>query len=208
MFIESCTLYNYADDNSTSYSSTTLQNVLSNLRIDCKIAIDWFEENGMKANPNKFEFMILSPNATDHIELKLDRNTIISSERSVKALGVTIDYRLTFNDHVSACYVKTARQLNALARISKYLDIKSKKIIFNSFIRSNFEYCPLVWHFCGKTNNQKLEKIQEQSLRILRDTFELTYEELLHKNGSSSLLLYRLKLFIIETYKSFHHMNS
>ena len=143
-----------------------------------------------------------------HIELKLDRNTILSSERSVKALGVTIDYRLTFNDHISACCLKAARQLNALARISKYLDIKSKKIIFNSFIRSNFEYCPLVWHFCGKTNNQKLEKIQERSLRILHDTFELTYEELLHKNASSSLLLYRLKLFIIETYKSFHRVNA
>ena len=147
--------------------------------------------------------MILSPNATDDIELKLDWNTILRSEKSVKALDVTIDYRLTFNDHISACCLKATRQLNALARISKYL----LKIIFNSFIRSNFEYCPLVWHFYGKTNNQKLEKIQEQSLRILHDTFELTYEELLNKNRSS-LLLYRLELFIIETYKSFHHMNA
>ena len=120
-------LYNYTDDNSMSYSSTTLRNVLSNLRLDCKIAIDWFEENGIKANPNKFQFMILSTNATDDIELKLDRNTILSSERSVKALGVTIDYRLTFNDHISAWCLKAATQLNALARISKYLDIKSKK---------------------------------------------------------------------------------
>ena len=127
LFFKNCTLYNYADDNSMSYSSTTLQNVLSNLRIDCKIAIDWFEENGMKANPNKFQFMILSPNATDDIELKLDRNTILSSERSIKALGVTIDYRLTFNDHISACCLKAARQLNAVARISKHIDIKSKK---------------------------------------------------------------------------------
>ena len=123
--------------------------------------------------------MILSPNATDDIELKLDWNTILRSEKSVKALDVTIDYRLTFNDHISACCLKATRQLNALARISKYL----LKIIFNSFIRSNFEYCPLVWHFYGKTNNQKLEKIQEQSLRILHDTFELTYEELLNKNS-------------------------
>ena len=119
-------------------------------------------------------------------------------------------YRLTFNDHIRACCLKAVLQFNALTRISNYLDMESKKIILNSFIRSNFEYCPSVWHF-GKTNNQKLEKIQERSLRILHDTFELTYEELLHKNGPSSLLLYRLyrlKLFIIEIYKSFHHMNA
>ena len=207
-FIEKCTLYNFADDNSMSYSSSTLQTVLSNLLIDCRIAVEWFSNNGMKANPNKLQFMILSPNSADDIELKLDENSTLRSEKSVKALGVIIDNRLTFSDHISACCLKAARQLNALARFSKYLDPKSKSIIYNSFTRSNFEYCPLVWHFCGKTNNNKLEKIQERSLRILQDTYELSYEELLNRNGSSTLLLHRIKLLLLETYKSFHGMNA
>ena len=115
----------------------------------------------MKANPNKFQFMILSPNSADDIELKWDENTTL----------------------------KAARQLNASAKISKYLDPKSISIIYNSFIRSNFEYCPLVWHFCGKTNNNKLEKIHERSLRILQDTYELSHEELLNRNGLLAGLL-------------------
>ena len=36
LFVEKCTLYNYADDNSMSYSSSTLQGVLSSLHNDCK----------------------------------------------------------------------------------------------------------------------------------------------------------------------------
>ena len=59
-----------------------------------------------------------------------------------------------------------------------------------------------------KTNNNKLEKIQERSLRILHDTYELSYEELLNKNGSNTLLLHRLKLLIMEKYKSFHCINA
>ena len=51
LFIENCTLYSYADDNTMSNDLTTLQNVSSNLRFDCKIATDLFDENGMKANP-------------------------------------------------------------------------------------------------------------------------------------------------------------
>ena len=35
-----------------------IYNFLSNLRIDCKIAIDWFDENGMRAHPNKFQLII------------------------------------------------------------------------------------------------------------------------------------------------------
>ena len=152
--------------------------------------------------------MVLSPNPTDDIELKLDENTIPRPEKSVNALGVIINNRLTFSDHISACCLKTARQLNALARFSKYLDPKSKNVICNIFLRSNFEYCPLVWHLCGKTNNNTLEKIQERSLRILHDIYKLSYEELLNKNGADTLLLHRLKLLITETCKSFHRINA
>ena len=118
-FIEKYTLYNYADDNSMSPSSSTLQTVLSNLLIDCRIAVEWFSNNGMKANSNKFRFKILSPNSADDIELKLDGNTTLRFEKPVKALGVIIDNRLTLSDHISACCLKAARQLNALTRISK-----------------------------------------------------------------------------------------
>ena len=80
------------------------------------------------------------------------------SEAEVKVLGVTIDHKLCFSQHISACGKKAARQLNALARISKHLNINSRRAIYNSFIMSNFNYCPLVWHFGGQVNNQKLEK--------------------------------------------------
>ena len=102
LFIEKCTLYNYADDNSMSHSSSTLQGVLSSLLNDCKIAVEWFGNNGMKAKPTKFQFMVLSPNPADDIELKLDENTILRPEKTVKALGVIIDNRLTFSDHIGA----------------------------------------------------------------------------------------------------------
>ena len=157
LFNENCTSYNYADGSSMPYSSSTLQTVLSNLCFNCKIATDWFNENGMKTNPNKFQFFTLSPNFTN---IELNKNTTLKSKRSVKTLCVTIHYRLMFNDHISACCLKAAWQLHWL-EFHNILTQNKKKIIFISFIRSNFEYCPLVWHLCGKMNNQKLEKLQE-----------------------------------------------
>ena len=32
---------------------------------------------------------------------------------------------------------------------------------------SNFNYCPIVWHFCGETNTRKIEKIQVRALRFI-----------------------------------------
>ena len=207
-FIEKCHLYNYADDNSLSFSSPCLPDVLHNLKKDSEIAMQWFADNGMKANPNKFQFMLLSSKQHDVTHLKLCNDIIIPSEKCVKVLGVTIDNRLSFTEHVSLCCRKAARQLNALTRIAKYLDAKSKKLILNSFIVSNFNYCPLVWHFCGKGNNKKLESIQERSLRILFNDAISDYESLLELFGTSSLLMSRLKYMTLESLKSVREMNA
>ena len=48
----------------------------------------------------------------DTITIDIDENISISSEVVVKALGVYIDNKFTFNQHVKQCCAKAARQLN------------------------------------------------------------------------------------------------
>ena len=112
-----------------------------------------------------------------------------------------------FNDHISAMCCRAARQLNALARLSKHLDSKSKNIIYNSFVASNFNYCPLVWHFYGQVNNNKPEKLQERSLRIIHNDYEASFETLLKCSKQESLLTKRLKIMILEVFKTVNRLN-
>ena len=145
LFIQNWKLYNYADDNSMIYSSPDINVILTNLKHDCKNAIKWFGENSMKANPDKFQFMVLSSDPLQQQRIEIENDIALLSESRVKLHGVIMDDRLHFNDHISAMCCRAARQLNALARISKHLDSKSKHIVYNSFVASNFNYCPLVW---------------------------------------------------------------
>ena len=207
LFMERCNLYNYADDNSIIHSSPDIETVILNLKHDCQNAIQWFTNNGMKANPNKFQFMVISSKQMEPQNIELHGGVSITSEPSVKILGVVIDDRLNFDEHVSMCCTKAARQLNALARISKYLDFKSKTIIYNSFILSNFNYCPLAWHFCGKTNNQKLDKLQERSLRILYCDYSSHFQDLLG-NTTESIPTTRIKCIVSEVFKSLYKLNA
>ena len=102
---------------------------------------------------------------------------------------------------------RAARQLNGFARISKHIDSKSKHIIYNSFVASNFNYCPLVWHFCGQVNNNKLEKLQERSLRIIHNDYQASFETLLKCSKQESLLTKRLKIMILEVFKTVNRLN-
>ena len=83
-------------------------------------------------------------------------------------MGVTIDFKLNFNEHISNICKKASRQLyvNVLKRISKLLTKLGKLTIYYSFIMSNFNYCHLVWYFCGEVNTKKVEQIQERALKI------------------------------------------
>ena len=58
---------------------------------------EWFVYNSMKGNPNKFQFIILG-NTGSHT-LKIGDLTIKSAS-SVILLGITIDSKLNFKEHI------------------------------------------------------------------------------------------------------------
>ena len=110
LFMERCNLYNYAGDNSIMYSSPDMETVILNLEHDYQNAIQWFTDNGMKANPNKFQFMVISLKPMEPQNIELHGSVSITSEPSVKILGVVIDDHLNFDEHISMCCTKAACQ--------------------------------------------------------------------------------------------------
>ena len=77
-----------------------------------------------KANPDKFQAIAIGKNTQSKntcISFNLNSN-IIKTENDVKLLGVTIDYELKFNSHITNICRKASRQLNVLKRMGKPLN--------------------------------------------------------------------------------------
>ena len=83
------------------------------------------------------------------------QNSDLTCEKTVKLLGIEIDYQLNFDAHVSSICRKASQQLNVLKRLGSLLNRLSKLTIFHSFILSNFNFCPLAWHFCTEKDYLK-----------------------------------------------------
>ena len=139
-----CTVYNYADDNTLSFSHADPVVIKAKLEEASSIAIKWFHDNYMKANPSKFQAICFSKSNLS-MDIKIAQNTI-KTEHNVKLLGVELDNKLSFIPHVTQICKKAARQVNAMCRISKNLDYDSKMKIYESFILSNFIYCSVVYN--------------------------------------------------------------
>ena len=84
--------------------------------------------------------MILSGN--DKVSANIDDLTIISEYKN-ELLGVTLDSKLYFVDHINNLCKKLSQKLNALAKVAPYMCLEKKKKIMETLI-SQFGYCPLV----------------------------------------------------------------
>ena len=160
-------LYNYADDNTLSYAHRNAETVITTLQQDCSSLSHWFHENQIKVNPHQFQAISFGKRGNGIItDLKCGM-TQVKCEDSVVLLGIEIDHMLTFNNHITDMCKKSARQLAVLKRLGHLLTLQRNVAIFKSFISSNFNYCPLIWHFCSQCNTNKLEKVQERALRFV-----------------------------------------
>ena len=91
-----------------------------------------------------------------------------------------------------------------IKKVSKYLDESSRILVYKSFISSNFNYCPVSWMVCGKTNLNKLEKLRERALRFVFRNITSPYETLFEWGNFFPLSVYRIRCLAIEVFKCVH----
>ena len=128
---------------------------------------------------------------------------------SVKIIAVHIDDKLNFNHHINRLFKSAGNQLNTSTRLKSFLGLKERVVLFNSFIYSNFDYCPLVWIFSHKKSSNKIESLHKQALRFFLNDYENSYKQLLEKSGKCNMNLQRIRVLCIKKiYKTVNSLNS
>ena len=143
---DSIQAYNYADDNSLVSSGYDYEETQQNLLKNVKKVMAWFEENHMRVNPEKFNYIVFGKN-TDFTAIMLD-NHLIEPVNKIKLLGLTLDNKLTFDSHISTLCQKAGKQVQVLSRLSQVLNESNKLLLYNSFVECYFNYCSYIWHEC------------------------------------------------------------
>ena len=183
LWLSTADLHNFADDNTISAFSKDLQELIKRLEGASKCAIKSFTKNCLVVNPGKLQSIIIesSKGKINPQNLKINGIFIETSE-SVKLLDNEIDNHLNFQSNVSAICRRAAGQLNALSRLK--------------FIYSNFNYCPLIWHFCSQRLMNIIENIQKRILQFVLNDYASNYETLLSKCAMEVCLLRLLSVYM------------
>ena len=186
------------------YFGSTTTKVLDNLSCFIKKLFSWFANNQMKANDDKCHLILSSPE--DDIAFQIENSTIKCSKVK-KLLGVHIDYKLEFDTHVETICKKAHRKLNALSRITNYMELPKRRILMNVFFKTQFNYCPVIWMNHSRGLNNKINRLHERCLRIIYNDKRSNFEELLNKDNYVSIHHHNMQALAIELYKVVNDMS-
>ena len=189
---------NYADDNTPYAIDKDIEEVLNILKKDTTTLIEWFNYNYFKMNADKCKLLITNHNENASISIQ---GEIISASNCVKLLGINIDNKLDYKEHISSICKKASLKLHALARISHFMNEHKLRILMKAFIESQFGYCPLIWMFHSRTSNNKINKLHERALRLVYKDYNSSFQELLNRDDSFSIHHRNLQKLATEMYK-------
>ena len=119
----------YADDNTPYVIGNDVKEVIHFLKEASGELFSWFADNQMKANPDKCHLLTSS---SDKVSICVD-NYNIKSSKCEKLLGIKIYNKLNFNSQESR-----TEKLNALSRVTLYMDLSKRRILLNAFFISQF----------------------------------------------------------------------
>ena len=122
----------YADGNTPYVSSDSIEDVTRILENDSFNLFKWFSDNMMKANKDKCHFIVSS---NEHVSMELD-NIEIEKSNCKRLLGIKIDSKLNFKEHLDQIIKKASRKISTLSRIASYMNIVKQRLLLNSFFES------------------------------------------------------------------------
>ena len=98
-------------------------------------------------------------------------------------LGLTIDKKLKFNMHLTSICNKVGQKTSALARLMHIVPLNKRKTLVKSFIESQFWCCPLIWMFCSRSLNNKINHLHERALKLVYNDYVSYFQFTLNKKS-------------------------
>jgi len=128
---------------------------------------NWCNRWMLKLNTSKCKVLAVGRNLdkTYTYDLEQDHQTT-SLERveSICDLGVLVDERLSFSEHIQNKINKAYAMLGVIKRNFKYLKTSSFILLYKNMVRSYLDYCSSVWSPYRKGDMEDIEKVKKRQL--------------------------------------------
>ena len=162
----------FADDTTIYTSSSDVSVLYETLNSNLKVVSDWFRANKLSLNVNKTTYMIFKHNQqvnVDNFELKIGGN-IIEMVQCTKFLGLYIDNKLQWTNHIKHCKAKISSSLYAIRSAKHVLSTEHLRTLYYSLIHPFLDYGLMLWGSAAKALTNPLQILQKKAIRTVTNS--------------------------------------
>lgn len=136
---------------------------------------EWLRWKKLQLNVSKTKCMIVTTRPSDGVSraVRIDGEEIERVE-TIKYLGVMLDEKLNFNDHIDYTIRKAARKFGVLCRINRYLTTEAKIDVYKSLIAPHFDYCASILFLATRQQLKRMQVLQSKVMRLILKCDRLT----------------------------------
>lgn len=160
----------FADDMALVYSAQSYQILKKQIEEDLQLLNDWFNQRNLSMNAEKTRFMhILTKNLTQaniFHSVSFNNQTILSCTE-YEYLGLVIDQKLSWKNHVQKIIGKTSSYVYALKRIRHSTRKETSMLFYNAYIDSHLTYLLPFWGTASKSLIKIVEILQKKALKYI-----------------------------------------
>ena len=192
-------VYLFADDTKI-YSQINNVTDAQSLQSDLSKLHDWSEKWLLMFHPEKCKVLHLGNKGDQPFKYKLD-DVELEETTCEKDLGVNIDNKLSFSEHIDEKVNKANTIMGIVRRSFRHLDIDTFKTLYKAIVRPHLEYAVSVWNPHLRKHIRKIERVQRRATKQIPELKNLSYKERLTALKLPTLVYRRMRGDMIEVYK-------
>ena len=175
----------YADDTVVSFRSDNLVDLVQICNTQLIHFSDWAVSNKLTINTEKtFAMLITNRNRPVELPSIYLSNNRLNFENVVKYLGVLIDEKLKFSDHIREVCNKVSKSIGILFKMNKFLPYQTLKSLYYSLVYPYILYCNLTWGNTYLCHLKPLFILQKRAIRVINNEYYLAHTNgLFYSNG-------------------------
>ena len=168
---------------------------IEHLQADLNSVLKWTKLWGMKFNTLKCVTMTVTNKRNPITSTYFLGNEALSKKDQIKYLGVIVDKKLTFKDHINEKCKNATTILNMLRRNLYFAPSSVKRKAYLSCVLPILEYGSISWAPTSEKLNKSIEMVQHRAAKFIANTHSKKSD---YKNFSISKLLKQLNLETLE----------
>ena len=156
----------FADDTNLFINGKNVHNLIESINQNLKKLVEWLKLNRLSLNVSKTNYMVFSlkKSVTFTSEIYINQDAL-KRVYSKKFLGIIIDSKLTWKEHVNHIRNKISKALGILYKSRKIFKVSTLLTIYYSFVYPYLIYCIEIW---GSANDNVIYPLLKLQKRVVR----------------------------------------